>query len=224
MARVRADLESVRVAELYSNHPLLRHMPVPRFRLPAVHMDIPVMLHGHDEDQDEGGPEMDPEKAAERFVDILDTVLVDHGVQLPEGDREAIRRMAVVKVVEYRDSGPDLPGSLTGTIGDLIKFVVKTTRARLGTEQTEESGGQAVNPEELLATIREDLRRRVMTAFIRYMASPRRLEAELATMQIREAGSREMLARVKMTVSEEGVEWATVTDRDGELVDRLVSE
>src|SRR3989442_8134315 len=43
-ARVQADLESVRIADLYASHPLLRHMAVPRFRLPNVTIDAPVVI------------------------------------------------------------------------------------------------------------------------------------------------------------------------------------
>ncbi|MEJ2127120.1 MAG: hypothetical protein P8X84_06440 [Candidatus Bathyarchaeota archaeon] len=35
LARMQADIEAVRIAELYSSHPLLKNMPIPHFRLPA---------------------------------------------------------------------------------------------------------------------------------------------------------------------------------------------
>jgi len=46
IARMQADLETMRVAELYASHPLLKHMPVPHFRAPQIDMDIPVVIHG----------------------------------------------------------------------------------------------------------------------------------------------------------------------------------
>ena len=72
--------------------------------------------------------------------------------------------------------------------------------------------------------IRENLRRAAMTVFIAYVASPRRLEAEMTTSHIKEAGSDSVIARVVMEVNEDGMEWATVVDADGELTERLVSE
>ena len=48
-ARVQADLESVRVADLYASHPLLKHMAVPRFRLPTITIDAPVVMRNMDE-------------------------------------------------------------------------------------------------------------------------------------------------------------------------------
>ena len=41
-ARLHADLEALRVADYYAKEPLLRHFPVPRFRLPSVKLEVPV--------------------------------------------------------------------------------------------------------------------------------------------------------------------------------------
>ena len=49
IARVQADLEAVRMAELYANHPLLKHLPVPHFRLPTMTLDVPVVVSGMEE-------------------------------------------------------------------------------------------------------------------------------------------------------------------------------
>ncbi len=45
-ARVRADLEALKIAEVYSAHDLLKHLPVPRFRLPDITIDAPVVVTG----------------------------------------------------------------------------------------------------------------------------------------------------------------------------------
>lgn len=217
MARVHADLEAVRIAELYANHPLLKHMPVPRFRLPAVHLDVPVLIRGQEPGGD-AAQKMDPAEAAGKFVDILDGVLTDHDQRLLDDERERIRRAAVLKIDEHLELPPDVTGSVTGTVTDLIKIAVKTVRKRLqGDQEADES-------EQLLSRIREDLRRQVMTAFIRFVASPRRLEADMSTSHVKEAGDTDILARIKMEVTEDGIEWATVVGRDGELEERLVDE
>ncbi len=223
MARVQADLEAVRVAELYAGHPLLKHMSVPRFRLPTVHLDVPVVIQGEASD-DEQVPELEPEEAATRFLDVLDRVFDAHELRLLDDDREVIRRAVVVRVVEHIEEDSGLASSISSTVTDLIKVVMRTIRPRVsGGEESDEENGTN-DAEGLLAQVREDLRRGVMTAFMRYVATPRRLDAEMSTTQVKEVGSREILARVRMEVSEDGVEWVTVVDQDGELVDRLVDE
>ena len=56
MARVQADLEAVRVAELYAGHPLLKTLPVPHFRLPTLTLDVPVAVKSIDEVQPGASP------------------------------------------------------------------------------------------------------------------------------------------------------------------------
>src|SRR5260370_11849786 len=43
-ARVRADLETISIAEAYSRDPLLKNLPVPRFRLPDITVDVPLLI------------------------------------------------------------------------------------------------------------------------------------------------------------------------------------
>lgn len=224
MARVQADLESVRIAELYANHPLLKHMPVPRFRLPMVKLDVPVLIRGEDLGDPDEKPKISPEEAAEKFIKILGTVSDDHDIQLLTEDRERVRRAAVLKVAEHQKLPPDVAGSITGTVTDLIKLAVRTIRKHLETLRKADETRSAAEDEHLLMTIRENLRRAAMTVFIAYVASPRRLEAEMTTSHVKEAGSENILARVTMEVTEDGMEWATVVDSDGELTERLVNE
>ena len=43
IARVQADVESIRIAELYAGHDLLRYFPVPRVRLSNVQIDLAIV-------------------------------------------------------------------------------------------------------------------------------------------------------------------------------------
>ena len=218
MARVQADLESVRVAELYASHPLLKHMPVPRFRLPTVHFDVPVLIRGEEDRGSEEAPRLDPEQVAANFVRIVDSVLEQHDWKLNARERNSVKSNAVDTIARHRDLPPDVAGSVTGTVNDLVKIAMRTVRRSLKQRASQDPVA------ERLASMRDGLRREVMSTFIRFLVSPRRLEADITTSHVKEAGSSDMLARVKMEVTEDGVEWATVTDPDGELAERLVSE
>jgi hypothetical protein len=44
LARVRADVETVKIAEVYNQDPILRNLPVPRFRLPDITVDVPLLI------------------------------------------------------------------------------------------------------------------------------------------------------------------------------------
>ncbi len=45
-ARLMADQESARIAEIYSLNPLLQKFSVPRFRIPEMELNIPVVIAG----------------------------------------------------------------------------------------------------------------------------------------------------------------------------------
>ena len=49
IARMHADLETVRLAELYATHPLLKNFPVPHVRLPDVELELPVLIKTSEE-------------------------------------------------------------------------------------------------------------------------------------------------------------------------------
>lgn len=52
VARLHADLQVLRVSEIYRSSPGLEEMPLPRFRLPDVTIDIPVLIDGVSESSD----------------------------------------------------------------------------------------------------------------------------------------------------------------------------
>ena len=224
MARVQADLEAVRIAELYANHPLLKHMPVPRFRLPSVHLDIPVLIRGEDEGDSDQRPTLEPEDAAEKFLEVLDAVLEDH-------DRQLLYRRARERPTGRRAQGGGAPGVAARRgrghhrhgdrpVEDRHPHDPDPARARSGGRHGRGRRRPRTGP-------RTDARGTAAQGHdhvhpVRRLAAP--LEADMVTSHVKEAGDAEVLARVKMEVTEDGVEWATVVDRDGELAERLVSE
>lgn len=76
IARMHADLETVRLAEIYAAHPLLRTMSVPRLRLPEVDLELPVLIEQVEETR-AGGPARGGVTLGEirrKFDDVLSPV------------------------------------------------------------------------------------------------------------------------------------------------------
>lgn len=48
-ARVMADVESARIAQVYASDTILKHFPIPRFRAQDVELDIPIAIDSFDE-------------------------------------------------------------------------------------------------------------------------------------------------------------------------------
>lgn len=84
-ARMQADLETIRLAEIYKKHPLLQHFPVPRVRLPKVELNVPVVMVGtltpDDEPNDDGSntPQTEEDRIANGMVSIFDELVREAG-------------------------------------------------------------------------------------------------------------------------------------------------
>src|SRR4051812_17667499 len=93
MARMQADVETLRIAELYAAHPLLRTMPVPHIRLPDVELDIPVLIKASAEpragESARGGAVLADLRKA--FDKALATTLANSEVALTAAENKRLR-------------------------------------------------------------------------------------------------------------------------------------
>ncbi|MBC2724592.1 MAG: hypothetical protein HGJ97_18370, partial [Desulfosporosinus sp.] len=44
-ARAQADYEAVNIAERYARDPYLKYLPVPRFKIPTLSIDVPLVIN-----------------------------------------------------------------------------------------------------------------------------------------------------------------------------------
>ena len=76
-ARVQSDLETIQIAEQYQNHPLLKHFPVPRVRLPKVELTVPVIMVGTLKSDDEEKKDQKSEDTDLTSCQMLANEIVD---------------------------------------------------------------------------------------------------------------------------------------------------
>ena len=118
MARMQADLEAVRVAELYAGHPLLRNMPVPHFRVPEIDLDVPVVIKSVEEPRPGesargGAPVADLRKT---FADVFNKITKDKGVRMKAEQRKKIETELETRIGEMsvpRETSVDVNESPT---------------------------------------------------------------------------------------------------------------
>ena len=210
IARVQADLESVRVAELYASHPLLRHMPIPRVRLPEIQMEVPVVIDG----SEAPGPGESPRGGAsvsegrKQFDKVLATHLRTNKVRLRANQREAL-----VKALDVEAGRLDLPVEVAV---DTNRLADRLTDAAIG------ALGESLSDEKirnLKAGLGDDARLSLLAA----RTAPPRVTASVETSAVREAGPEDKITRLRLTIREESMELTTI-EVDGEAVERLVPE
>jgi len=216
VARMKADLEAIRIAELYASHPLLRHMPVPHFRLPEIQLEVPISVPQADGGAAAAPPPKAPEFNAvvQRFHAILDSELQRQGVQLTDE-----KRVAVGNAIAEAGRNLDLPDEIavdTNRIADgLTASVMKILHDVV--PQTAATKGGGPDP---IATLRDSLRAQARLDLLKTKAGPARLNVLVTSQEVREAGPQNIM-RLNLKITEENVEW-TAIETDGESTEKLV--
>jgi hypothetical protein len=210
MARMHADLETVRLAELYATHPLLRTMSVPRMRLPEVQLEIPVLIKASEEpragESARGGvPLADIRRQFDKVVAVH---LSRADIALSAAEQEKLRATL--------DERLALHAVPIETAVDVYRVADDLTSTALRTLE-------GLNTKSITSPFAGELKEAVRTEFLKLRTPPPRLTVLVTSAEIREAGTTENLTRLHLKVSEEGVEWTTI-EAEGVRLDRLIPE
>lgn len=212
IARMQADLETVRLAELYAAHPLLRTMPVPHMRLPDVEVEIPVFIKASEEpragESARGGAPL--KTLSQKFDEVLGAQLAKVGITLSTAERKRLR-----SALDERLSARAVPTEISVDVHRIADDLTSTA-LRMVEEMKPRSG--AAEP-----ALAAELRDAVRLEFLKLRTPPPRLMVLVTSAEIREAGGAENLTRLRLKVSEQGVEWTTI-ESEGIRRDRLVPE
>ena len=216
IARVQADLEAVRVAELYASHPLLKHMPVPHFRLPTMTLDVPVIVKAMEEAKPGESPRGDVALPAlrERFGELLDLHLERAKIKLSDTEKANLDE-ALNQTMSSRAKPPYVSVSATLIADELVSTTIKTLsdskRSRSAVETSK------------LEKLSDELKTAARQEFLGLREAPPRLLVQVTTAELREAGGKDLLAQLHLSISEEAFEWAVI-ESQGTSNSRLVPE
>ena len=214
LARMQADLESVRIAELYAAHPLLKTMPIPHLRLPEVNLDIPVLIEASEPprvgETPRGGIPRDT--LADRFGGVVRTVLDGFGIELSSAEH---RRLA--DTIGARVEALWVPDEVAIDVKRVADDLAATAVRHLS-EPTRRRRGPRELPEALEQTLRDATNR----AFLAARTTAPRLSVGVTSQELREAGP-EGVTRLRLRLTEQGLELTTIDSEAGPQ-DRLVPE
>ena len=216
IARMQADLEAVRIAELYASHPLLRHMPVPRFRVPDVDLDVPVVIKKMEETEAGKPPRGAPSLADMRkaFDKVLAREVAKEKISLRPEHKTRIKSMLDDKEAVFSQStevGVDVRRIAEG-FADAISETLK---------EPGRPGGPIKH--EQVKRLETRLKEAATAEFNTLRQPPPRLHILATTAEIREAGPSEVITRLRLKVTEDAFEWSVVESDEGKK-ERLVPE
>ena len=204
-ARAQADSESVRLAELYAGHELMRTFPVPRIRIQDVQVNVPVIVTGINESKVGPRGGVDSEKVETIFNSIVDKrmPMLDSLVKTADKKKFNVglksnlsRQYKMIKKQEY-------DGLDAGGIAD------KLTKRLEQDLKTLKIPAQELN--QFLQTVKEDSREE----FMLNAENPTRVMVGVTAAEIREA-SADAIMNISMKITEEAMEWTMLdSNRSG---------
>ncbi len=233
-ARAQADVETLKLAELYATNKTLRNFAVPRVRLQNVEITTPVVIDKQDESALEAYSR--PIKISEVRAAVDNAIsanLEKNNIKLSASDASAVKKLiderSGVVARRFTVARAQLAGrtaqpaedtiSLTDTksIADEYAGDVDSTLRRLKETQP---AYKNIDVDKVSAEVKADLRVRI--ANLRPL--PPRLEVMVNTAQIKETAAKELVTYVKFTITEDSMEWAEYQSSTGEVREQLVPE
>jgi hypothetical protein len=217
MARMQADLETVRLAEIYAAHPLLRNLPVPHVRLPDVDLDLPVMIKTSEPPR--AGETVRGGVPVDRLRKQVDAVLAERlkkkGVELNQPQRD---RLAAA-LDKLREANP-LPADVAIDVNGIADAYSEAATATLRDLDLKGVRGE---PGPIDASFGAELKEAARLEALRLRTAPPRVTVAVTTAELREAGGTENVTRLRLKIVEQGLEWTTIESEQGKR-DRLVPE
>ena len=215
-ARAHADLESIRVAELYASHPHLKHFPVPHLRLPTITLDLAYAVEQSEQVPVGESPRgtIDLGAMLKGFGTLLTAAIARHGIQLSKKTRDGIDA-SLVDFVRRSKVPHGSAVALRSAAGDMTDVVINLLLAATGRPSKRQSSD--------MRAFADDLKEAAYTEFISLRTLPPRVMVLVTKKDLLEIKNPDLLSRLHLTISEEGQEW-TVVDADGKPRERLIPE
>lgn len=211
-ARVRADVESLKVAEAYSGHELLKRLPVPRFRVPDITVDFPVVVTGLQGPGEGSAGKLFEQPSSREIAQIVTNAVDAAAVPL-----SAQQRTQLAAAVQKRST-------------DLFK---SNAQALLRSHQISRELGATAAGEivkalpgredapALARAVESSLRNSTRALLTQKIAQSPHLQVNVASGEIKNHGDNDSVVRVRLTITEDAYE---VIERDDESGFTLVPE
>ena len=200
-ARQIADQNSVNVALGYQQDPYLRTMPVPRFRLPEVVIDLPIVVDSFQPGQPEETAK--PEEIGKAAREFLAMKSAEMGLSLPAEFLDTFSKTLTLKMASPRTNAPTV-----GLREDFAQTGVQLLRDAAATK------GSPISAD-ALAKISGELHDHIVNNSIVKPAVPPSLLVQVETDQVKARASTDTVLRLQFRLREEGLEWNEIKAADG---------
>ncbi len=204
-ARVRADLEAVKIAEVYSGHELLKHLSVPRFRMPDLTVDVPVLVSSVEGSTAEPGGRSFSQPTPAEVTRVVRAGLKRSGIRLARADAEKVTEAVADRAEELFETGPQVLLSPATVSRELAATAADAVKAALRRDAPPE------RVEALQAATRTSMAALLSTKLVE---SPH-LQVVVTSGEIKSHADNESVVRLRLTITEDAVEVINRDDGQG---------
>lgn len=226
-ARVMADLESAKIAKMYAKDELLRNFSVPRFRAQNIELTIPIALKSVEvaTKSDKNPPTFDQKELKAKTYQVLKTTF-----KVESFDRlsaTAISRRITqfsTKLKKETKLDKNTDDYVKSNVNELSKSIIEILhnnkeflrKTKLNRKQVEETFSK-VNSK--LYEVLKDL----VIIDHSVIDTNDNLDVIVEAHKLKELPHNSLI-QIKMTLTEEGMEWQTLQNEDGSKVSKLLPE
>ncbi len=229
-ARVNSDIQSLKIAEEYSKNDLLKHFSVPRMRIDKVELNIPVAVGNLSEKTEKTHEKVNkqtvaaktydqvwsamstaniPENLSKKLKDILDKNTSAN----VEKSIETLEKSLLTKQKE--EAIKDFTDEITLKSAETISMFYKENRLNLTTKELN------AFKKKVATDLQTQLAKEVgVTRDIKTLDD---IDMIVESDKLREIKP-ENVIMIKMTLSEQGMEWVNMENQAGEMVSKLMPE
>lgn len=217
-ARVMADIQSVKVAQEYARHDLLKHFAIPRMRIGEVELTIPVAVDALTQRTETRYQPIDNQKFSSLLYKELTASL--GRVSLPLKASQHLRSQLSKDVAQLEQQL-----NITQDLSILKSFSEQLSRQLLGLcaeyQLQDAKQGEMPTSEVLAARFEQVAQREVKDLGQKQVLD--QLEVIAESHRLKEQKP-EHIIYIKMKIAEDGMEWQQIEQSDGQLSQRLLPE
>lgn len=216
-ARVMADIESAKVAKAYANDDLLKHFSIPRFRAQDIELDIPIAIDSFNESPIKDYQPIDNKSFNSYSYNIIKDVAKVTSFS---------RRTSKLLNSEIANSSRELEKSLKANISKEIAF--KKYQKEISDVFIRAIENDELKIEDLKKTkieLQNSLKEKLYNCITSRETKNKLEDANVVVeaSKLREI-PKENIIRIKMKLFEDGMEWHTSENTNGDLESRLLPE
>jgi hypothetical protein len=229
-ARVNSDIQSLRIAEEYVKDDLLKHFSVPRMRIDKVELNIPVAVENlNEKTQKIYHPINKSGFSTKANQQIINSLPVDRlSIEVSKNLKAAIEKNlkkaiedsankleAKIREGQKDDGLKEFSDSIASKTADFIADFYKENKIKIATRELSTMKNKV--SKDLQATLKDEI---VFKQEVKMLDS---VEVIVESNKLRDINPQNVIM-IKMIISEQGMEWINMEDKDGKIVNKLMPE